>query len=403
MNCILFEDAAYSNFLPLTFTRPVFELRIGIDTIREKWIHFLDSSCEFYTRNLFPEYSLKTIPKKDSLWINARVLPDSDVLAYILALENNRVLLSASGEIIASRGEVNPAGATEEIKAFKSQTYDGNPIILQYLPDIFRYNGQAIRSDFERICKGRTSAQVEDPHTRVYNPGQIFIEPGVKIRAAILNAESGPIYIGPNAEIQEGAIIHGTHAICANAVVNMGAKLRGDSTIGTGCKVGGEVSNTVFHSYSNKGHDGFIGNSVIGSWCNLGADSNTSNLKNNYADVKIWNYDKQKFLSTGLMFCGLIMGDHSKCGINTMFNTGTVVGVGANVFGDGFPRNFIPDFSWGGAAGFTTHSLNKAIETAGKVMERRNLKLSEADLNVLEHTFNLTAPFRNWEDKTQMR
>jgi UDP-N-acetylglucosamine diphosphorylase/glucosamine-1-phosphate N-acetyltransferase len=229
----------------------------------------------------------------------------------------------------------------------------------------------------------------------VYKPEQVFVEPGAKIKAAILNAENGPIYIGRDAEIQEGAIIHGAHAICDHAVVNMGAKLRGDSTIGPWCKVGGEVSNSILHSYSNKGHDGFIGNSVIGAWCNLGADTNCSNLKNNYADVKIWSYAQKRFVNTGLMFCGLIMGDHSKCGINTMFNTGTVVGVAANIFGDGFPRNFIPDFSWGGAAGFVTHAPVKAFETAEKVMQRRGILLSDADKDLLQHVFNLTIEYRN--------
>jgi UDP-N-acetylglucosamine diphosphorylase/glucosamine-1-phosphate N-acetyltransferase len=255
---------------------------------------------------------------------------------------------------------------------------------------IFQYNASQIKSDFAFITRGRESAGVLDRHTKTYGTENIFVEEGADIKAAILNAESGPIYIGKNAVVQEGSIIRGSFALCEGATVNMGAKMRGDSTVGPYCKVGGEVSNSVLFGYSNKGHDGFLGNSVLGEWCNLGADTNASNLKNNYDQVKLWSYAKKGFISTGQQFCGLMMGDHSKCGINTMFNTGTVIGVSANIFGDGYPRNFIPSFSWGGAAGFITHQLSKVYETAERVMSRRQVELTETDKEILKYIFDTT-------------
>ena len=204
----------------------------------------------------------------------------------------------------------------------------------------------------------------------------------------------GPIYIGKDSEIMEGSLVRGPFALGENSILKMGAKVYGATTIGPYCKVGGEINNSVLFGYSNKGHEGFLGNSVLGEWCNIGADSNTSNLKNNYAEVKLWNYENERFINTGLQFCGLMMGDHSKCGINTMFNTGTVIGVSANIFGAGFPRNFIPSFSWGGAAGFSTYHMNKVIEVAKVVMKRRALDLSELDKNILQHVFETTSKFR---------
>lgn len=244
------------------------------------------------------------------------------------------------------------------------------------------------------------SGRLNDQHSIIYGKDNLYVEEGVKIRAATINAEDGPIFIGRNVTIQEGAIIHGAHAICEHATINMGAKLRGDSTIGPWSKVGGEIANSVIQGFSNKGHEGYLGNSVLGYWCNIGADSNTSNLKNNYASVKLWNYEKERFTDTGLMFCGLIMGDHSKCGINTMFNTGTVVGVSANIYGAGYPRNFLPSFSWGGPGGMTTFMLRKVFEVAKVVMGRRNKELTEADQSLLNTIFNLTAPARSWERAT---
>jgi UDP-N-acetylglucosamine diphosphorylase/glucosamine-1-phosphate N-acetyltransferase len=264
---------------------------------------------------------------------------------------------------------------------------------------IFQHNGNQIRADFEILTAGRKSNPITDIHTRVYGAENIFIEEGVSLRAALLNAENGPIYLGKNSQVQEGALIKGPFALCEGSHVNMGAKVRGDTTVGPFSKIGGEVSNSVIFGYANKSHDGFLGNSVLGEWCNLGADTNTSNLKNNYENVKLWSYAKEGFKDTGLMFCGLMMGDHSKCGINTMFNTGTVVGVSANIFGDGYPRNFIPSFAWGGAAGFTTFQLNKALDTASKAMSRRSMVLDEQETSILKHVYETSSRFRVWDKK----
>ena len=253
---------------------------------------------------------------------------------------------------------------------------------------IFQNNGNQIRADYKLITTNRKSAPIKDPHTRTYNEGNIFIEEGVVMHAAILNAENGPIYLGKNSQVQEGAIVRGPFALCEESIINMGGKMRADTTVGPFCKIGGEVSNSVLFGYSNKGHDGFLGNSVLGEWCNLGADTNTSNLKNNYDNVKLWSYTKNNFTDVGSPSCGLIMGDHSKSGINTMFNTGTVVGVSSNVFGGGYPRNFIPSFQWGGTAGLVTYQFEKAMETAARVMSRRNIVLDEVEKEILKNIFD---------------
>lgn len=289
-----------------------------------------------------------------------------------------------------------PEVITGNVKEFEQ------PItLIDQMWKIFQHNGAQLRSDFELITAGRKSERMTDPHTRAYNEQNIFIEPGVKIWSAILNAENGPIYLGKDSQVQEGAMIRGPFALGEGSVVNMGGKMRGDVSIGPGCKVGGEVSASVFFGQSNKAHDGFLGCSVIGEWCNFGADSNTSNLKNNYENVKLWSYAKGEFVDTGLMFCGLMMADHGKCGINTMFNTGTVTGVSANIFGDGFPRNIIPSFAWGGASGFTTYQFEKAMDTALKAMERRKSVLTQEDREMYQTVFELTAPERVWEKKTK--
>ena len=259
--------------------------------------------------------------------------------------------------------------------------------------DIFSKNGAAIKADFDLITKNRTSAPIPEK-TVAFNSEAIFIEEGAKLPLCVLNATDGPIYIGKNAEIMEGSMVRGPFALCEESTLKMGTKIYGSTTVGPHSKVGGEVNNSVFFGYSNKGHDGFLGNSVIGEWCNLGADTNNSNLKNNYAEVRLWSYETENFAKTGLQFCGLMMGDHSKCGINTMFNTGTVVGVSANIFGSGFPRNFIPSFSWGGAKGFTTYLTSKAFEVAKVVMLRRGIELSEQESAILEHVFELSAAYR---------
>ena len=278
----------------------------------------------------------------------------------------------------------------DELEVFQ---IEGTVLKVERTWDIFSKNGAAIKADFKLLTEERTSAPIPE-NTVAFNPEAIFIEEGAKLPLCVLNATDGPIYIGKNAEIMEGSLVRGPFALCEGSTLKMGAKIYGPTTVGPHSKVGGEVNNSVFFGYSNKGHDGFLGNSVIGEWCNLGADTNNSNLKNNYAEVRIWSYETENFAKTGLQFCGLMMGDHSKCGINTMFNTGTVVGVSANIFGSGFPRNFIPSFSWGGAKGFTTYLTSKAFEVAKVVMLRRGIELSEQESAILEHVFELSAAYR---------
>ncbi len=386
------QKESWYRMLPLTYTRPVSELRVGILKIREKWEKLLGiNESNFISKNYleiqFPKPSSKT------LFIKGGLLPTPEVVIAIKELTDNQALVQ--GEIVLA-GYFDPeepfeVGSREAVQVENSVSAD-------YPWDIFRLNSQEIRSDFELLTNGRESQPLNDPNTKVYGD-QVFIEEGAVIKSAVLNSETGPIYIGKNSEVQEGALIRGSLALCDHSVINMGAKLKGDSTIGPHSKVGGEVSNSVIQGYSNKAHDGFLGNAVIGEWCNLGADTNNSNMKNNYANVKMWDFDSSRFKDTGLQFCGLIMGDHSKCGINTMFNTGTTVGVSANIFGDGFPRNFIPSFAWGGASGFSTYPTRKVFETARLVLARREKELTEKDEAIMEAIFDFTSEFRVWEKK----
>lgn len=393
MNLILFDHPTIrQNLLPFTFTRPVATIRTGILTIAEKWEKRLNLTPSFSTES----YLTKKFPlrhENDNLWINGALCPDADLVDAVLKL-NNGDALTKNNMILAVR---TPDDEVPEVIAGKVNEYQREIILIDQMWKIFQHNGNQLVADFQLITKGRKSEAILDKHTRTYNEQNIFIEPGVKIWSAILNAENGPIYLGKNSQVQEGAMIRGPFALGEGSVVNMGGKMRGDVSIGPGCKVGGEVSASVFFANSNKAHDGFLGCSVIGEWCNFGADSNTSNLKNNYEKVKLWSYAKNGFIDTGLMFCGLMMADHSKCGINTMFNTGTVTGVSSNIFGDGFPRNIIPSFAWGGAAGFTTYQFEKAMHTAQKAMERRDIPLTELDKEIYKIVFESTAKERVWE------
>ena len=393
MTCILFDDPQISqHLLPFTYTRPICEIRVGILTIREKWEKALQTSSGYLTANYLQSKYL--FPKSnDYLYINAAVCPDQALTEQVLKLNQGEALL-LNGLLLAARH--NEPSIPRQDNLVTTELASGITIIDRVWK-IFSENASQLKADFSLITAGRTSAPINDKHTITYAPENIFLEEGVNIKAAVLNAEDGPIYLGKNSVVQEGALIKGSFALCEGSHVNMGAKIRGDSTIGPYSKVGGEISNSVIFGYSNKGHDGFMGNSVIGEWCNIGADTNTSNLKNNYENVKLWSYVKNGFEDTGLQFCGLIMGDHSKCGINTMFNTGTVIGVSANIFGDGFPRNFIPSFAWGGASGFTTYQLKKAFDTTEKVMARRKKEFNEVEQNILRNVFEQSASQRIWE------
>ena len=382
MHIALFDqEDIRQNLLPFTFTRPVAEIRVGILKISEKWEKY-GFEVGFKTQDYLQK---KFGDSEASLEVNGALCPSESLAEAVKALNPGEALVSAN-DLLAKRDEGE-----------KQITYDGDYLLIESLSDIFLHNRKAIREDFDLITNNRSSQGISDQATTIYGSENIFIEEGATIKAAILNAEDGPIYIGQNAQVHEGSIIKGPFALCESSHVSMGAKIKGDTTIGPFSKVGGEVSNSVIFGFSNKGHDGFLGNSVIGEWCNLGADTNTSNLKNNYAQVKLWNYGTGRFANTGLQFCGLMMGDHAKCGINTMFNTGTVVGVGANIFGAGFPRNFVPSFSWGGAAGFSTFQPRKFYEVAEAVMARRGKSFDELDKNIVDHVFDLTTQYRIWD------
>jgi UDP-N-acetylglucosamine diphosphorylase/glucosamine-1-phosphate N-acetyltransferase len=393
MNLIVFDDPSIrADLLPFTFTRPVGDIRVGILTIREKWSLMFGQPVSFYTQDYLQEkFPLKE--SSDNLLINGAVCPDAELFKAVSQLKK--------GESLA-KGNVIIAAVSEDLREFaagKRTEYPGAITLIDQVWKIFQHNGAEIKADFSLIRRGRKSAPLNDPHTRTYAPENIFLEEGAIVQAAVLNASSGPIYLGKNAQVQEGAVVRGPFSLGEESILNMAAKVRGDSTVGPHCKVGGEISNAVIFGFSNKAHDGFLGSSVIGEWCNLGADTNTSNLKNNYDAVKLWNYRKGGFQNTGLTFCGLMMGDHSKAGINTMFNTGTVIGVSSNIFGDGYPRNFIPSYAWGGAAGFTTFQLEKSYETASRAMARRNQTLTEADKNIMKYVFEKSAIERAWEKK----
>jgi UDP-N-acetylglucosamine diphosphorylase/glucosamine-1-phosphate N-acetyltransferase len=393
MDLIFFDSSDRVHLLPLTFTKPSAELRIGILTIREKWLqHFKGATyswlSEEYLRSKFPFNQ-----SSDSLYINGCVCPDDQLVKEIGSLQKGESLADGDLLIAFRPGEM----VFSEIPASgRKQTTSKDYIRISRVWDIFSLNGKAIEQDFRLITKGRSSAPLNSSN-RLMSPEHIFVEEGARVDHAILNAGTGPIYIGKDAEVMEGSIIRGPFALCEHAGTKMGAKIYGPTTIGPHCKAGGEINNAVLMGYSNKGHDGFLGNAVIGEWCNLGADTNNSNLKNNYQQVKVWSYAAERFVPTGLQFCGLIMGDHSKSGINTMFNTGTVVGVAANIFGAGFPRNFIPSFAWGGAQGFDTFQLPKVFEMAEAMCARRNVEFTEADRSIMEHVFRLSAANRFWE------
>jgi UDP-N-acetylglucosamine diphosphorylase/glucosamine-1-phosphate N-acetyltransferase len=384
MNYVLFDDYSRNHLLPLTFTRPVADIRFGILTIREKWEKLLNEK----TSTLTEDYLSGKFPinrEKDTILINGSIVPTEDLISKIKNLQTNEALVNEES-IIAQHINADELDASTENENEKITQFEYNEPCLKINNswDIFSKNGEAIIADFKLITHGRTSEKLDKTNV-VIGDGEIFVEKGAKVTASILNTNNGPIYIGKNAEVMEGCVIRGPFALCESAEVKMSAKIYGPTTIGPFSKVGGELNNVVIFGYSNKAHDGFLGNSVIGEWCNLGADTNSSNLKNTYEEVKLWNYPYQSFVPTGLQFCGLIMGDHSKCGINTMFNTGTVVGVNSNIFGSGFQRNFIASFSWGGTQGFAAYDVDKALRVARLVYSRRNIEFTENDEKIMRH------------------
>ncbi len=386
MNYVLFDDAQWSDLLPLTFTRPACEIRIGILTVKEKWEQRIKKDfsylCPIYLAEKFPYHANE---KLTTIYVNGRVCPDDILIKEINKLKESERLYKK--DVLLAYCTTNPDESFIEFK--KTQT-KSNCNILTFPWDIFINNSKELELDFKLITKGRKSKPLSKSN-KVIGKGTIFIESGASVECAIFNTQGGSIYIGKDAVVMEGCLIRGGFALCEHSEVKMGAKIYGATTIGPYSKVGGEINNSVIFGYSNKGHDGFLGNSVIGEWCNLGADTNNSNLKNNYAEVKAYNYTQRKMINTGLQFCGLLMGDHSKTGINTMLNTGTVVGVNANIFGGSFPPTHVPSFSWGGANKFEKYELAKALEVAERVMDRRGITLTDADKNILTEVLKKTA------------
>lgn len=386
MNYILFDDYSRTDLLPFTYTKPVCEIRIGILTIKEKWEHYLKQSISYQTQE-YLSHKYKSVLADDTLYINAKICPNADLLNTISKLEINSGVKSRK-DLIAFRTSEKHLEISHALSL--SKEIEGNFISVKNVWDIFKKNGEALIEDFKLITQGKKSQPLSPTNTLLGDANQLFIEEGAIIEASILNTKSGPIYIAKDAEVMEGSVVRGPFSLGEHSTLKLATKIYGPTTIGPHCKVGGEINNSVVFGYSNKAHDGFLGNSVIGEWCNLGADTNTSNLKNNYANVKLFNYTERKMMDTGLQFCGLMMGDYSKCGINTMFNTGTMVGVGANIYGSNFPPTYIAPFSWGGSDEIIIHQFEKMIETTRLVYARRELELKQEEIDILKTVFNAT-------------
>lgn len=380
---ILFDTPQPRAFLkPLTLTRPIAGLRCGILTVQEKWEKRLETGASFLTE----DYLKEKFPARytaDNLYINASCLPHDALVSRIRLLNTGESLYSGN-ELVAFRTPEHLTYGFEP--GGQRSAYEGDVTFLRELPHLFLNNGAQIEADFHLLTRNRTPEKITDPHTAVYGEGRVFTGRNVQVRAAIINAEAGPVYIDDEAIIQEGAIIIGPAAIGKNAMVAFGAKIRSNTTVGPYCRVGGEVGNSVFHAYSNKAHDGFLGNSYIGEWCNLGANTNNSNLKNNYKPVSLYSYALNGLYDTGEVFCGTFMGDYTKAGISTMFNTGTVAGVCSNVYGAGFQDKYIPSFTWGGKAeGYVPYRFDKAVEVINATMARRSLALDSRDREILKY------------------
>lgn len=390
MNITLFDGIYHQNLLPLTYTRPVAELRIGILTIKEKWEQFIDNPIEIKTQ---PYLSKKfgSPTTENSIGINASILPSDDLISSLLDLKNNQILTSKGKVVAINPLPLNSKNLGETLSSYKKVETKADFLQVENVWDLFKLNEEAIRADINLIKANKTF--ITPSSTNQILGDDIYIEEGATVECATLNSTTGPIYIAKGAEVMEGSSIRGPLALCENGVIKMGAKIYGATTIGPYSKVGGEVNNCVIQGYSNKGHDGFLGNSVLGEWCNLGADTNNSNLKNNYQSVDLYNYPQEKYVDTELQFCGLIMGDHSKSAINTMFNTGTVVGVSANIYGADFPSKFIPSFSWGGRKPLE-YKFEKAMDTAKRVCDRRNISVTPDDLEILKTVYEMSQKYR---------
>lgn len=410
MHFQFFDDSQINHLFPLTLTRPSADLRVGILTIAEKWLHDFSiqdsNSFGFQTRDYLSKKFLSIHAKSTSpeiiTYINGKVVPNEALNHQVRNLSTNQKLVK-EGVLIAFRSQL--LNFTEfntllekDFSQFDSVEFESNITVISRPFHIFKLNAQEIQADFERLTEGKTSQPLSPTNTKL-GKYPVFLEEGAQVECSILNALDGPIYLGKNSEIMEGSVVRGPLALCEGSKLKLSTKVYGATTLGPYSNVGGEVNNIVIQGYSNKGHDGFLGNAVLGEWCNIGADSNCSNLKNTYDEVKVWNYATRRFDKSGMQFCGLIMGDHSKCGINTMFNTGTVVGVACNLFGAGFPRQFVPDFSWGGASGFVTHKLTAVDKTASLVLVRRGKEYNEMEQEIMHYLYQDTARERTWESE----
>lgn len=397
-NVILFDSEVREHLLPLTYTRPVGELRVGILTIREKWEKWLGAKVSYITQDYLAErYPIDY--GKENLIINGSALPSKQLVQLINQMEFGEALLR-NDELIAAKMDERQFEKLihdQDIGELSGIDLDNTQFLKIDRPwHIFQLNDEALRDDFTLLTKGRKSEKISDTN-QVLGRENIFLEKGASVECSVINATTGPVYIGKDALVMEGCLIRGGLALCEGAVLKMGTKVYGATTIGPFSKIGGEVNNSVLLHHSNKGHDGYLGNSVLGSWCNIGAGTSTSNLKNDYSEVKMWNYLEERFGKTGTQFCGLVMGDHSKTAINVTLNTGTVIGISSNIFGPGFPRNFIPSFSWGGHHGFSTYRTDKAFATMEKVMMRRKIDFNVEERLIMLRLFEDTAVFRRWE------
>lgn len=389
MELVLFDDAYRHIFLPLVYTKPLGALRMGMFTMQERWQHCIKAEVRFETQDyLIPLFGR---PEGHELFVNARLFPTPEIADAARKLQ--------IGEAIQYRGQLLMHRVASN-SAIEAVEWEGEePFMLRQITDLFMQNDRALRFDFDVF--GRGGEFHSEACTIIGPTDQLFIHPTARVTGAWINTTAGPVIIDADAEVMEGSMIRGPFYLGAHSQLKMGAKIYGATTIGPECKFGGEVSNCVIQGFSNKAHDGFIGNALIGEWCNLGADTNASNLKNNYSGVQIFQYGTDGYVDTSLTFCGLIMGDHSKCGINTMFNTGTVVGVGANIFGGDFPEKHIPSFMWGGAGGWQEYQLPKMLETASKVFERRKLTLRPEIVSMLTEVFRHTAIYRSNASQSQ--
>ena len=385
MNYILFDDKQIKkSLLPLTYFRPVSDIRCGIFTIKEKWTYLLNGPVSVlsadYLSNKFPVHF-----KNDNIYINSALLPDKNLLSVIKQLQTNEQLVYKNKTLAFRAGKLS----WETCQDFKGKTivYQKPVNTIEKLYDIFQKNGEQIKTDYDFITRSRSSKELSPTNNKI-GKYPVFIEEGAVVEAVIFNTEHGPVYIGKNVKVLEGSMIRGPFAALDNSVVKMGAKIYSGTTLGPNTKAGGEIKETVFFGNSNKGHDGYLGDSVIAEWCNLGANTNNSNLKNNYSNVKLWDYTQMDFVDTGLQFCGLIMGDHSKCGIATMFNTGTVVGVSSNIFGGDYQPKFFPSFKWGGRQ-YTDYRYDKAVEVATAVMKRRQRNFEGVEADLFEKVYEL--------------